>query len=399
MDEQTTAWQPAEGARRARELFAESFDGEQPEGVWASPGRVNVIGEHTDYNDGLCLPIALPHRTYVAARRRDDDLVRLVSRFEGRTLTWQGSIDDIAPGGVTGWVACTAGVAWSLRQDGHEIGGFDAALVSCVPASAGLSSSAAVECAVGLALSGLNGLGLEADDAARSRLVDAAVRAENEVVGAPTGGLDQAASLRCQEGHALLLDCQDWSTRQVPFDLAVAGLELLVIDTRAKHSNADGQYGQRRASCEQAAKVLGVDSLRQVEDLGTALAGIDEEVVGRRVRHVVTEIDRVRRVVDLLDEGRIGEVGPLMDQSHDSLRDDYEVTCPELDVAVEAARAAGALGARMTGGGFGGCAIALVRDEDAETVRRGVEQAYADHGFQAPRCYAVTPAAPGGRVD
>lgn len=392
------AWPLEEGARRARAVFTETIGGE-PDGVWASPGRVNVIGEHTDYNNGLCLPIALPHRTYVAARRRDDDRVVLVSSFGGETVSWEGAIDDIAPGSLRGWQAYTAGIAWALRRVGHEVGGFEAALVTCVPLGAGLSSSAAVECAVGLALSDLYSLGLADDDAGRSALVDAARAAENEVVGAPTGGLDQTASLRTTEGHALLLDCADWTTRQVPFDLARAGLELLVINTRAVHSLVDGQYEARRRSCEDAARILGVESLREVEDLGTALAGIDDEVTGRRLRHVVTENDRVRRFVKLVDEGRLTEVGPLMNASHDSLRDDYEVTCPELDVAVDAARGAGAIGARMTGGGFGGCAIALVRADDRDAVAATVVDSFAEHGFGEPELYVVTPAAAGGRVD
>lgn len=391
------AWSLAEGASRAADLFGRAFGG-APDGVWASPGRVNIIGEHTDYNGGLCLPIALPHRTYVALRRRDDDQVHLTSAFEGDELHWDGEISTIRPGGVKGWVAYTAGIVWALGQAGLHAGGFDAALASCVPTAAGLSSSAAVECAVGLALDDVNEFGLSGTDEGRARLVDIAVATENKVVGAPTGGLDQASSLRTAEGDALLLDCRDGSTRQVPFDLAAQGLELLVIDTRAKHSNADGAYGQRRASCEAAARLLGVETLREVTELDVALAALDDEELGRRVRHVVTEIQRVKDFVALMDAGKMLEVGPLMYASHDSLRDDYEVSCPELDVAVEAAKGAGAIGARMTGGGFGGCAIALIDASARDRVGGAVIDAYRSHGFTAPRLHVVTPAAPGGRV-
>lgn len=229
------------GCTRARHLFGGHIGG-SPDGVWAAPGRVNIIGEHTDYNNGFCLPIALPHRTYVAARRRDDDKVILVSQLDDSVLTWEGTLDEIAPGSVAGWKAYTGGVAWALRQAGHGLGGFEAALVTCVPLGAGLSSSAAVECGVGLALADLYDLDLTDSDSGRIELVNTARAAENEVAEAPTGGLDQTASLRTTEGHALLIDCDDWSVRQVPFNLDTADLELLVIDTCAPHRLVDGQY-------------------------------------------------------------------------------------------------------------------------------------------------------------
>ncbi|MDO4412433.1 galactokinase [Cutibacterium sp.] len=392
-----TAWSAEDGAARARGLFAEHIGG-TPDGVWAAPGRVNVIGEHTDYNNGFCLPIALPHRTYVAARRRDDDKVVLFSQLGDTVLSWEGTLDEIAPGSVNGWQAYTAGVAWALREAGHKIGGFEAALATCVPLGAGLSSSAAVECGVGLAIADLYDLGMSDSDAGRADLVNAARAAENDVAGAPTGGLDQTASLRTTEGHALLLDCDDWSVRQVPFDLAASGLELLVIDTRAAHSLVDGQYEARRRACENASRILGVASLREVGDLGAALAALDDEEMTKRVRHVVTENDRVTQFVELVDAGRIREVGPLMNASHDSLRDDYEVTCPELDTAVDAARAAGALGARMTGGGFGGCAIALVDRDVRNQVATQVVKAFRDAGFTHPDLYVVTPGPAASRV-
>lgn len=397
------AWPGAEGAQRARSLFAASFDTD-PDGTWSAPGRVNLIGEHTDYNGGLCLPIALPHRTYVAVRRRDDDLVRLVSAQDAGRLR-EVRLADVAPGAVDGWPSYVAGVAWALREAGHAVGGFDVAVDSCVPFGAGLSSSAALESAVAVALDATHGLGLagpagEPDDAGRARLAAACVRAENEIAGAPTGGMDQATSLRARDGHALLLDCLDGSVRHVPFDLAADGLALLVVDTRAAHALVDGQYAARRAACEAAAARLGLGTLREIapEALDDALASLDDgsdegTVQVRRVRHVVREIARVQDFVALLDADRLRDVGPLMDASHASLRDDYEVSCRELDVAVEAARAAGALGARMTGGGFGGSAIALVEADAVPTVATAVDAAFAAEGLRAP---AFSVALPGG---
>jgi galactokinase len=393
------AWSAAEGAARASSTFTRTFD-EQPDGAWFAPGRVNLIGEHTDYNGGLALPIALPHRTFAAFRRRDDGVVRLVS---GRESTpWEGRLADVAPGAVEGWAAYVVGVAWALQQAGQPVTGFDAAVESCVPYGAGLSSSAALEGSIAIPLAEHPGWsGPAADtDAGRDLLAQACIRAENEIAGANTGGMDQAASLRCREGHALLLDCRDGSIEHLPFDLPSAGLELLVIDTRAPHALVDGQYAQRRATCEAAAAALGVETLREIEpaDLPDALASLGDEVSRARVRHVVTEIDRVRAFVDLLAPGKVREVGPLMDASHASLRDDYQVSCAELDVAVEAARAAGALGARMTGGGFGGSAIALIEAGQAHQVSTAVAQAFERAGHAEPAFLVATPSGPAGRV-
>ena len=414
------ALDPREGAADATALLREALGGE-PDGVWYAPGRVNIIGEHTDYNGGLALPIALPHRAYLALRRREDRMVRLVSsraRESVDVLDLDAVSPKGAPGEVHGWSAYIAGVAWALERDGlGPLSGFDAALVSCVPLGGGLSSSAALECATAVALDEVDGLALAGpacapDDAGRARLVAACVRAENEVAGAPTGGMDQSASLRCRAGHALRLDCRTGGVEQVPFDLESAGLALLVIDTRAEHSLVDGQYGARRAACERAARALGVELLADVPPgeldahlgrlAGCGQAGAEELV--RRTRHVVTEIDRTRRLVALLEDDRplagakLEEVGALMSASHDSLRDDYECTCPELDVAVEAARAAGAHGARMTGGGFGGSAIALVDAGEADAVARAVVRAYAEVGFAAPAFLNALPSGPAGRL-
>ncbi|WP_324649697.1 galactokinase [Georgenia sp. H159] len=398
------AWTADDGAHRAADLFGATF-GAAPEGVWSAPGRVNLIGEHTDYNGGLCLPVALPHRTFVALRPREDRTVRLVSAQESGTRSV--SLDDVGPGTVEGWPAYVVGVAWALVAEGlasrDRAVGFDVAVDSCVPYGAGLSSSAALESAVAIALDDVWGLGLGADDAGRSRLAAACVRAENEVAGAPTGGMDQSASLRAQERHALLLDCRDGGTRQLPFDLAPVGLELLVIDTRAPHALVDGQYAERRDSCEAAARQLGVATLREVTDLQGALSALDDPVVRRRVRHVVTEIERVARFAELLQGGpldaeRVAGLGALMAGSHVSMRDDYEISCAELDLAVDTATAVGAHGARMTGGGFGGSAIALLPAGSADRVAREVTDAFAAAGFARPAFLLSPASAPAAAV-
>lgn len=383
-------------ADRAVAAFRETFGGE-PAGVWAAPGRVNLIGEHTDYNAGLCLPIALPQRTYAAFRTREDGLLRMASTMGGGVV--EVPLDDVAPGTPAGWSGYVAGVPWALRRAGFVVGGFDVVVHSDVPVGAGLSSSAALEGCVAAALSDVHELGLLADDAGRAILADACRAAENEIAGAPTGGLDQASSLRCKAGHALLLDFQDNSAVPVPFDLAAHGLALLVVDTRAPHALVDGQYASRRQACEEAAAILGVASLREVTDLDAALEALDDDVLRRRVRHVVTEIERVTEAITALEQEDFAWVGDLFNASHDSLRWDYEVTCPELDVTVETARVAGALGARMTGGGFGGSAIALVRASEADAVVDAVRKAFAHHGFGEPGIFVVDASEGAARVD
>ncbi|ACQ81205.1 galactokinase [Beutenbergia cavernae DSM 12333] len=394
-----TAWSDDDGAARVASSFA-SVVGGAAEGVWSAPGRVNLIGEHTDYNGGLCLPIAIEHRTFVALRRRDDGVVRLASAQ--RDGVWEVALDGVAPGTVHGWGAYVAGVAWALAGDGHDVPGFDAVVDSCVPFGAGLSSSAALESAFAVALDDLLGLGLAADDAGRARLAAACVRAENEIAGAPTGGMDQAASLRSRARHALLLDCLDLSVTHVPYDASSAGLELLVVDTRAPHSHVDGEYAERRDATHAAALALGVPTLREWLDadrsVDDAVAALPDAVSRRRVRHVLTEIGRTRDFVTALTGGDWERAGRLMDASHASLRDDYEVTVPELDTAVETARSEGAVGARMTGGGFGGSAIALVPAGTAGAVATSVAAEFARHGFAPPAFLTSDAAAPAARV-
>jgi galactokinase len=382
--------------QRAAALFRETF-GEEPEGVWSAPGRVNLIGEHTDYNGGLCLPIALPQRTYAALRRRDDRRLRMVSA-QGDGLV-EASLDEVGPGAPEGWAAYVAGVPWALAGAGHDVTGFDVAVDGRVPLGAGLSSSAALECAVAAAVSDTCGLGLLDSTEGRATLAAACVEAENTVAQAPTGGMDQSAALLASAGHALLLDCRDSSTEQVPFDLDAHGLALLVVDTRAEHSLVDGQYAERRESCEQAARELGVQMLRDVplDGLDSALASLSGDLLRRRARHVVSEIARVEAAREALRADDFERLGKLFLESHASMRDDFEISVPELDTAVTAATAAGALGARMTGGGFGGSAIALVRREDADAARAAVEKAFADRGFTAPECFVVAASGPAGR--
>lgn len=376
--------------------FSEAF-GTAPSGVWSAPGRVNLMGEHTDYNAGLCLPIALPHRTYAAVRLRSDARLRL--RSLQSPAQFDLHLDDIRPGNPPGWGGYAAGVIWALRAAGHDVQGLDLMLDGQVPVGAGLSSSAALECAIAAAVSDLLGLGLLSDDSSRSALAAICVNAENTIAQAPTGGMDQSAALRAVAGHALLLDCRDGSVQQVPFDPSADGLTLLVMNTQAEHALVDGQYELRRRSCEAAARALGVGSLREVSmrDLDTALGRLPDERVRARTRHIVTEIERVRQCVSLMWSGRLSEVGQVFNASHASMRDDFEISCPELDVAAVTATAHGALGARMTGGGFGGSAIALVPTDRAAEVTAAVIQGFADKGFATPECFSVTAGAPARR--
>jgi galactokinase len=357
----------------------------EPDGVWTAPGRVNLIGEHVDYTGGRCLPMALTRVTAAAVRRRDDDRVRM-SSDDPDAKPFEGRVDQLGPGSVDGWAAYVAGTLWALREAGIDVPGMDIAVASDVPLGAGLSSSASLECAVALAAAELAG---RADEPAlRHLMVQAAIRAENEVVGANTGGMDQAVAMLAEDGAALLIDTKDFSAEPVQLGLAEAGLQLLVIDTRVRHALADGQYGQRRADCERAAELLGLEWLSDATSAD--LERLEDPRLQARARHVVTENARVDRLVELVRAGRIAECGPLLDASHASLRDDYEVSAVELDVVVAAATAAGALGARMVGGGFGGSAIALVSDDVVPAVSDAVVRACRDRGLTVPRTLAVT---------
>ncbi|MCW2779524.1 MAG: Galactokinase, partial [Frankiales bacterium] len=333
-----------------RELSAE------PGGVWAAPGRVNLLGEHTDYNDGWVLPAAIDREVLAAVRLRDDGVFRCRSLDLPGTVTT--TADGLGPGRASGWSAYVLGVVWALREAGLDVPGVDVLLSSDVPAGAGLSSSAALEAAVCLALVDLSSAPGGPALLDRTAMATVCRRAETDVVGAPVGIMDQTASLRGRAGSALLLDCRSLQVQHVALDLAARGLTLLVLDTRVHHAHATGEYAARRTACDQAAAALGVPALRDAteDDVETRLTG----ELQRCARHVVTEDDRVLRVVDALAAGDLDEVGRLFAASHASMRDDFRISCPELDTAVAASVSAGAVAARMTGGGFGGCAVALV---------------------------------------
>jgi galactokinase len=367
-----------------RTAFADQY-GEPPTTVARAPGRVNLIGEHTDYNAGLVLPVALPHATYAAARARADELVRVASRQQEEV--WEGTLGELGPRSIDGWAGYAAGVVWALREAGYHLPGVDLLVDSRVPLGAGLSSSAALECSVGMALLDLTGV--ELTDAVRADLIAAAMRAEAEVVGAPTGGMDQTVAVHGVAGAALLIDFSSGERKRVPLELG--GHTLLVTDTRVSHELTDGGYGSRRADCEAAAESLGVPTLRDAT-LETVESLADDRV-RRRARHVVTEIQRVTDTVAALEEVRWDEVGRLFDVSHRSMRDDFEISCPELDCAVAIAVQAGAVAARMTGGGFGGSSVAVVPEERVEAVMRAVDAAFVLEGFRSPVHLRAVPSA------
>jgi galactokinase len=383
----------------ARDGFAAAF-GYPAGALWSAPGRVNLIGEHTDYNEGFVLPFAIDQRTVAALAPRADGLVRLSSA--GAAPAGEFTLAGLGPGRVGGWAAYPLGVAWGLGQVGAELAGqpgFDVHFVSDVPVGAGLSSSAALECALAVALNEVWRLGFD-----RARLVEATHLAENDFVGAPTGILDQSAALLSTQGAALFLDCRDGSSSHVDLGLGTdrfgpGGLAVLVVDTRVKHEHVSGGYAARRAACERAAAALGVRALRDVT-AGQLLAARDRlgEEDYRRARHVVTEDQRVLDTVAALRAGDHAAVGGLMDASHRSMRDDFEISTPELDLAVEVAVGGGALGARMTGGGFGGSAIALAPAALIPRLERAIAEAFREHGYGAPETFTVRPS-PGARRD
>ncbi|MET9885600.1 galactokinase [Streptomyces sp. NPDC006430] len=375
------------------EAFRRVF-GTYPDGVWAAPGRVNLIGEHTDYNDGFALPFAIPQTTLLAARRREDGRLRLHSAQVGGPVV-DLAVADLVPGAFTTWAAYPAGVVWALGEAGHRIGGADLHFDSTVPTGAGLSSSAALECAVALAYDDLYGLDLGAP-----ALALLAQRAENVFAGVPCGVMDQMASACCTTGAALYLDCRGTVHEQVPFAPEAQGLRLLAIDTRVKHDLGDGAYAALRAGCEQASAVLGVTALRDLSpgDLPRAARALPSHLLPL-VRHVVTENARVAEAVSHLRADRIAALGPILTAGHASLRDDYRVSCAETDLAVDTAVGAGALGARITGGGFGGTVIALVDEDRAEAVGAAVTAGFRAAGYRAPQLFPISPAAGARRIE
>ena len=363
------------------EKFLETF-GEEPDLVAAAPGRVNLIGEHIDYSEGFVLPFAIKDRTLVAARKRDDSTVRVASA-QRRNKIVTVDIKDVKPGLKGEWERYALGVLWSMGVKS----GVDLLIDGHVPLGAGLSSSAALECSVATAMNHLFDMGFNLEELARLTQ-----KAENQYVGVPCGIMDQSVSLMATNGFALLLDCKDLSTRNIPFDVASHGLELLIIDTQAHHALTDGGYAERRASCESVAAKLHVKSMREL-----TIAQLDSsrdqlsETQYIRARHAITEMKRVLDCVEALSNGDFVNVGQLMNQSHHSLRDDYNVSCPELNTAVEASLAAGALGSRMVGGGFGGSAIALIQASKTSETISVVEKAFADKKFKTPRFFTSLP--------
>jgi galactokinase len=336
------------------------------------------------------LPVALPHTTRAAVGRRTDGRLAFAS-LQGDGAVIELALEDLAPGHPEGWAGYPAGVVDGLRE--RLTGGVNVLVDTDVPVGAGLSSSAALTCSVALALRDLVAPELTRDD-----LVELARRSENDFVGAPTGILDQSASLLCTAGAALFLDTREKRTEQVPLDLAAAGLELLVVDTRTSHTHADGGYGDRRRECEEAAARLGVPALRDVPDVA-ALAALDDDVLLRRARHIVTENARVLEVVRILRSSADPRaIGPLLIEGHVSLRDDFQISTVELDACVDAAVRAGAHGARMVGGGFGGSAVVLVDRDRAGAVADAVRARFAQEGYPAPRTFDVVPSAGARRI-
>ena len=355
-------------------------------GVWSAPGRVNLIGEHTDYTEGVVFPFAIDRRAFIAAARNDDSVLRIQSLQRPDELI-EVAIADLVPRGDHHWSSYVAGSVWALRDAGHDVQGFDLILDSTVPSGSGLSSSAALECATMLVAAGLYDVPV---DAFAFALL--AQRSENLYVGVPCGSMDQTASMMGKEGAALFYDTQNGDIALEPFEPGVAGLALLVIDTRVHHAHADNEYAQRREGCEEAARQLGVPSLRHItaDGLPAALAKLDADL-GRHVSHVVSENDRVFASRIALRDGDYVELGRLLNASHASLKDVFRVSADELDVACDAARSAGALGARMTGGGFGGSAIALVAIDGIDELSDAVRRAYEEHGYDEPSIWVVEP--------
>jgi galactokinase len=365
--------------------------GRAPDGVWKAPGRVNLIGEHTDYNDGFVLPLAIEQSAYVALARRDDDELRITSLQLGSIAL---RISEIAPRAVKGWAAYVAGALWALAEEGVALPGFDVVLDSDVPVGAGLSSSAAVECATILAASELVGSSLE-----RPALARLAQRGELEIAGMPCGIMDQMVSLCATSERALLIDCRSLELRHISLPLKEQALNLLVIDTRAPHRLVEGEYASRRRACEEASRMLGVPALRDatLEAIAGASAALGSERF-RRARHVVTENCRVMTAIDALEDGDLLALGKLLNASHASLRDDFEVTVTEPDLAAQSAVDAGALGARMIGGGFGGSVLALTPSAKVEFVAQAVADAFARGGLRPPSSFVAVPTGGAARL-
>ncbi|SPF67847.1 galactokinase [Propionibacterium ruminifibrarum] len=382
--------------RSLADRFRERF-GYVPAGVWSAPGRFNLMGEHTDYNGGFCLPVPLDRRTWVAAAARDDDRLRMTSLDVSGEV--DVDLDEVGAGNPGGWGSYAAGVLWALRRAGLPVRGADLLIGSDLLIGAGLSSSAALECSVAAAASDLFGLGLLADDAGRAQLARHCQTAENEIALAPTGGVDQTSALRGVKGHALLIDFMNQTLRPVPYDPVHGGVGVLILDTRTRHSLSSGHFGDRHAECDRVAALLDVDLLRRVgvDDLPAAEARLNDETLFRRLRHVVTENARAVKMADDLEAGDWRAVAAGMTAAHVSMRDDLEVSLPQIDLAVETAIEAGAWGARLVGGGFGGCVLAIVPISRVRAVAGAVREAFATAGYEDPDGFLATAGSPAGR--
>ena len=381
-----------ERAQQLARLF-EQRAGEPPEGVWAAPGRANLIGEHTDYNAGFALPFGIEQCALVAVRRRTDRALRLASVQSGER---ELSLGELTGERMAGWAAYVAGSAWSLIEAGAQPSGFELLLDSDVPMGAGLSSSAALECATLVALAELWRFSTP-----RIELARLAQRAENQVAGVPCGLMDQLASICAEPDRVLCVDFQSTAVAPVELPLEAAGLELLVVDTRAPHQLADGAYAERRRSCQEAARALGVPTLRDAKLESLTRAALPPEGQ-RRARHVISENARVLAAVGILREdapaSRLQRLGMLLSASHASLRDDFEVSVPHLDVAQATAESAGALGARLMGGGFGGSVLALVPSAARRAVESTLRAAFRERGWSEPGLFSARPSAGARRV-
>jgi len=370
-------------ASRFQELF-----GSTPDIIASAPGRVNLIGEHVDFLDGFVLPFAISDVTTVAIAKNSSGKIRTASIQKKGTISTV-ECAELKPKSGEAWTRYPVGVIWALGIDS----GLDILIDGQVPLGAGLSSSAALECAVAIAINELFNLGLTLPELSR-----AAQRAENVYVGMPCGIMDQSVSLMATEGNALLLDTRDLSTEQIPFDIAPLGLELLVIDTQVHHALVDGGYAERRASCEKAITDLNIKSLRDISiaDFLSRQNELDEKTY-LRAFHGVTEMKRVLDAVALLKSGDFVGFGSIVTEAHISLRDNYTVSCPELNLAVDTSLRFGALGSRMIGGGFGGSAIALIKAKDSELIKDEIKSAFMTARFKSPRFFSALPSA-GARV-
>jgi galactokinase len=373
-------------ARVVRE-FGQRF-GASPTFLARAPGRVNLIGDHTDYNDGFVLPMAIDRSVWIALRPRGDRRVVVYSvdfaERAGFDLDAEMS-SALAEGERRGWIEYVHGVAWSLREAGYPLGrGWDGVAAGDVPVGAGLSSSAALELATARAFAGLGGVAWEPISMARL-----AQRAENEWVGVNCGIMDQLISSAGIAGHALLIDCRSLATRAVPIPSEAA---VVVLDTSTRRGLVDSAYNERRAQCEAAATFFGVPALRDVDATAFAARAAElDPTIRKRARHVVTENERTLAAATALEGADVGRVGELMDESHSSLRDDFEVSRPELDTMVRLARTHdGCYGARMTGAGFGGCAVALIDGAAAQDFAREVTRRYAAEVGLQPAVYVCT---------